>query len=61
MTQGLNGILNGILNEIASVALLPRNDEFYGILEFILGTLAKRLGLRGDFHRNFVLASVRRR
>ena len=56
MTQGLDGILN----EIAPSALLPRNDEFYGILEFILGILAKRLGLRGDFHKNFVLASARR-
>ena len=26
MTAILDGILNGILNEIASVALLPRND-----------------------------------
>ena len=29
-----DGILSGILNGIASVALLPRNDEFCGILEF---------------------------
>ena len=34
MTQGLNGILNGILNEIASDFSKPRNDEFWGILEF---------------------------
>ena len=57
MTQGLDGILN----EIASAFSKPRNDEFCGILEFILGILAKRLGLRVDFHRNFVLASARQR
>ena len=31
--RSLYGILDGILNEIVSVALLPRND---GILEFLL-------------------------
>ena len=32
MTQGLDGILSGILNEIASDFSKPRNDEFWGIL-----------------------------
>ena len=29
-----DGILDGILNEIASAFSKPRNDEFWGILEF---------------------------
>ena len=45
MTAILYGILDGILNGIASVALLPRNDE---ILDFSIAlTCSLRHGLRG--------------
>ena len=44
-------ILDGILNEIASlfVSLTPRNDEFYGILKFTKFEFQKRIPWNLEF------------